>query len=504
MKRILSASETQQVDAYTINTIGIPGAVLMERAALAVTEAVCAYVGVKEETGRFNEILVAVGTGNNGGDGIAAARQLRQRGYAAALYLVGDPEKGSEEFCRQLAIARRLAIPEVSCLEDRYAVVVDGIFGTGLSRKIEGIYAHAVEQLNRLHSYRIAIDIPSGVNATTGQIMGTAFRADRTVTFGFHKIGQLLYPGAEYCGQVECADIGFPAQAAERLEDSLVLYEREDLSRLPARMPRSNKGTYGKALLITGKKNMAGAACLSAEAAYRTGCGLAELVTAEENRCIVQQVVPEAILRTYRNTDEAKEAAEACVETASSVVIGPGIGTSGTARQLLASVLSRARVPVVIDADGLNVLAETAQFREWMDVRACPVIVTPHLKEMSRLCEKPVSEIQNHLLEVAKAYAREYNVIVVLKDAHTVVAEPGGRAYLNVSGNSGMATGGTGDVLAGIIGGFLAQGMDGYEAAKLGVYVHGLAGDAAAEAKGSRGMIAGDLLQYLPQLIRGE
>lgn len=506
MISLLSADEMQQVDAYTMETIGIPSLVLMERAALSVTEVIAGYVK-KAEEGLFcrssEKILVVAGTGNNGGDGIAVARQLKQLGYEVDLYILGNPENGSEGFLRQLSIAGKLEISVVEEIKNQYNVIVDGIFGIGLSRDVEGRYAQVIKQLNEMNGYRIAIDIPSGIDATTGQVMGTAFEADITVTFGYSKIGQILYPGKTYCGQVICSDIGFPKQAAREFQENLVCYTEEDLLRLPQRSSRSNKGTYGKTLIVAGRKNMAGAAYLSAEAAYRMGCGLVQIMTEENNRSIIQKMVPEAVLQTYCDVREAKELLSNELRNASSIVVGPGLGNTEETKELVTVILQQAEIPVLIDADGLNVIGECPDLQELLKKHQASVVITPHLKEMSRLCGKSVKEIANQLIAVAKDYGKEYNVTVVLKDARTVVAEPDGRAYLNVSGNHGMATGGSGDVLSGIIGSLLAQGMEAFEAAKLGTYIHGLAGDKAAEEKGCRSMMAGDILGHIASITSG-
>lgn len=500
MKTILDSKQMQQVDAYTIQQIGIPSMVLMERAALSVTDWIDTYA--RQNLSQLMEcdslnILIVAGMGNNGGDGIAVARQLQQLGYNVHICLAGNPEKGSDGLKEQLAIAQKLEIPFVEKMNDFYAIIVDGIFGIGLARDIEGDYAALIEQLNQSNSYRVAIDIPSGVDASSGHIRGIAFRADATITFGYEKIGQLLYPGAEYCGKVICADIGFPKVAAEEFEEQLVAYTKEDLVRLPKRSAHSNKGTYGKVMLVAGSKNMAGAAYLSATAAYRMGCGLVQLITEEANREIVQQMIPEAVLQTY---DTLKESCDIIIQSLSGssvCIIGPGLGDTEQTEEMLETVLTYGKIPLVLDADGLNVISRCTHLQKQLKQYAAPVIITPHVKEMSRLCQRPVKDVAEQLISVAKDYAKEYNVTVVLKDARTIVAEPGSKAYINVTGNHGMATGGSGDVLSGIIGSLLAQGMEMFEAAKMGAYLHGLYGNEAALKAGCRGMMAGDILEEI-------
>ena len=283
-----------------------------------------------------------------------------------------------------------------------------------------------------------------------------------------------------------------------------IRYTKEDLCRLPKRWPWSNKGSYGKVLLIVGTKNMAGAAYLSATAAYRTGSGLVRIFTCEENREILQSRVPEAIMTTYASDEEALAKLPEALDWATVIGIGPGLGQNARTARLLTAVLQRGSCPLVIDADGINTLAALKQngsVSSEYDSYGAPIILTPHLKEMERLTGKKVAEIQNTLMETARE-AADATHIFVLKDARTIVSDGSAPTYINMSGNNGMATGGSGDVLTGILCGLLAGGLSALEAARLGVYCHGLAGDAAAKEKGYYGMTAGDLLTYLPDIIR--
>ena len=518
MRRVASRKEMQRIDAVSIEEIGIPGLVLMEKAAMAMEEEVCSRFG------KDARIVIVAEKGNNGGDGLALGRLLIARGYGkVTLVEVGGIPKASESYRVQRQILDRLEIPVLDRLPVEEAdVYVDAIFGVGLTRDVAGVQREVIEEMNRRPGYKIALDVPSGLDASSGRILGVGFRADLTITVGLNKIGLLLYPGAEYAGQVLVKDIGFPEKAVEQVGTSAVTYDPEDLSLLPQRNAWSNKGTYGKVLLIAGSKNMAGAAVFGAQAAYRSGAGLVRILTCEENREILQNQVPEAILTTYRvgelegrvhhfeddrrNREMLKEA----IRWASVIGIGPGLGTGRIAEHLLRKLLKLARVPLVIDADGINTLAALlAEDRDGEISRLLAdyeagIILTPHLKEMSRLTGQTVGEIQEDLIATAESIANERHV-VVLKDARTIVSDGTKPVYINVSGNHGMATGGSGDVLTGIICGLLAQMPEGdirlLEAARLGVYCHGLAGDAAAKDLGFRGIMAGDLPTYLSRVI---
>ena len=334
--------------------------------------------------------------------------------------------------------------------------------------------------------------------------MGIALRADLTVTFGWEKTGTALYPGREYAGRVEVADIGFPGQALDAVKeaegtaagDFAVTYGDDDLKRIPRRPAYSNKGTFGKVLIVAGSRNMCGAAYLSALSAYRTGAGLVKLLTVEENRQILQERLPEAIVATYtpdqlmEGRDEFRKMIEAQMEWADVVVLGPGLGNGPYVEYLVEDILTSAFVPVIIDADGLNAIAGHPYLTSYYTEN---IIVTPHLGEMARLTGESVDQIKENLAATALEYAGRYGLTCVLKDAATVTAGRDGNLYINSSGNSAMAKAGSGDVLTGIIAGLIAIGMDEEEAACLGVYLHGRAGDAAASKSGAHSLLASEL-----------
>ncbi len=511
MKNIVNAAQMKAVDDYTIEKIGIPAIVLMERAALAVAAM------VKKHGSKQDKILAVCGTGNNGADGIAAARILKLEGYPVDILLAGDESKSSELARQQLEVARNLGISIYNnILIAEYTIIIDAIFGIGLSRNVSGVYKEIIEDINAGKHTVFAVDIPSGLSADNAKPVGTVIKADYTITFGLNKIGLLLYPGCEYAGLVTVADIGFPQKAVDAVDSQYYIYDTSDLGKLPERKNYSNKGTYGKVLIIAGSVNISGACYFSAKAAYRTGAGLVKVMTAVENRTIIQSQLPEALMYTYDKCsleDPETEKIIKEIEWATVIVIGPGIGVNEISGRLLELVLKYAKVPVIIDADGINLLAlragktgneigtEYNRIEKIASMLPEQTILTPHPKELSVLLDTSIDSITGDLSGTADYCTHNNKIIYVLKDARTIVAHEEKR-YINTSGNNGMATGGTGDVLTGIIAALIAQGLSTPEAATLGVYIHGLAGDKACEVKGSYGLIASDVIDALPQVLK--
>ena len=504
MEYLVTAGEAREIDKYTIEEAGVPSLVLMERAALAVAENAAALAEKTYGTcaGSSAKIIAVCGSGNNGGDGIAAARILYLRGWNASVYLAGNTDKMSGDCRKQLEIARNMKVPVVeNCEVGRGDVIIDAIFGTGLAREVSGKLAEEIEKINRARecgALVCAVDMPSGVNTDTGAVMGTAVRADVTVTFGYRKTGQIFYPGTVLCGRTVCAEIGFSPEGAEKAGVRFVTYGPEDSLRIPERMPDSNKGTYGKVLVIAGCKNMAGAAYLSAKAAYRTGCGLVTIYTAESNRVILQELVPEAVMKTYEDGGSDFPELSELLEAASAVVLGPGLGLSLTSRELVKKVLLISTGKTIIDADALNIISEETDI-----LRECTaeIAVTPHKRELSRLTGTTVSDLEKDFTVKCEEFSRAYGVILAAKDARTVVTGRKGTVYINSTGNSGMSTGGSGDVLTGVIAGLAAMGMELEDAARLGVFIHGEAGDIAADRLGEYSMTSADILDALPEVF---
>ena len=505
MKELLNSSQMKACDKYTIEEIGIPSSVLMERAALSVVQEILKDYLPEEITA-----VIMAGTGNNGGDGIAIGRILREQGAQVRIVTAGNLEKCSEEMKRQMAIAEKMGI-SIKIYDDsltgEYNVIVDALFGIGLSRPVGGIFQSAIQWINQKKIGRkgvsvYAVDIPSGIDADNGELLGCGVLADKTVTFQYGKPGLYMDVGRMYAGKVVIKNIGISSQPIEQgqITPNIFCYESKDIKRLPPRADNGHKGTFGKVLIIAGSKNMAGAAVFSAESAYRTGCGLVEVFTVEENRVIVQEQIPEAVLTTYEDILDSLEKLKYAIEKADVIVLGPGISLSMQAEKLVEYTMANAIKPCVVDADAINILAKHP---EWLEAKKSPCILTPHMKELARLSGKEVSEVKRTYITTAKEIAKHYNCIVAAKDARTIVV--GGQentCYLNLSGCSGMATGGSGDVLTGIIAGLLAQKMSLYEAACLGVYIHGLAGETAQEKLGGYSMTARDLIGNLHNIIR--
>ena len=529
MKLVLNSTEMKAIDEYTIKTLGIPQEVLMERAAFEVVAV------MKQQIKKDDRILVVCGSGNNGGDGIAAGRILYIQGYRVAILLIGEEGKGSEGFQRQLQIAKNLGMQfEHRSNLGEYNIMIDAIFGIGLSRPVTGIYEEIITKINEMKSVVYAIDIPSGISTDTGKVMNIAVRADYTVTFGYHKLGLLFYPGTDYAGTIKIADIGFGSIDQCGIHINTVYYDEEDLSLIPSRSNCGNKGTFGKVLVIAGSKGMSGAAYLSAKAAYRTGAGMVKIVTTEDNRIILQSILPEALFRAYDDSSvdatARKEGIQKDLDWADVIVFGPGIGITQTSSDLLDFVLENRNKPLVIDADGINLLSmkldeqlkninhntveELAGKGE--KIKTTPVnerlgklttllngqiILTPHLKELSQLINKPISDIVNNLVDTAFQCSYNNNLIYAIKDARTIVTREG-QKYINTSGNNGMATAGSGDVLTGMIAALIAQGMNLYDATCLGVYLHGLAGDEASGSKGKYSLMATDIVDHIETVLK--
>lgn len=502
MKYVLTSKEMKECDTKAIKEFGIASLVLMERAALQTAQVIMERFGTDICVG------VIAGTGNNGGDGIAIARILREYGVHVELHMIGDKAKCTEETLRQLDTAIKLEIPlHYGAMEHYvYDVIVDAILGIGLSRVVEGRYKVAIEAINASKAKVVSVDIASGVNADDGSIMGVAVQADITVTYQYRKMGHLLYPGASLAGELICAPIGIPQEALDVKQIGVATYTRDDFV-LPSRRPDGNKGTFGKVLMIAGSRTMGGACQLAALAAFRIGAGMVKVFTAEANRDSLLKKVPEAIIATYEDDglyglkDEELVGLRDSMEWADVVVIGPGLSVSPKAKSILEYVIHENTVPLLMDADALNLLAQDEKLLRYFDYAnvKCQyeTVITPHMAEFARLIKHPVAELKKDVLGCCRRFTNKYNMTVVCKDARTFVCKKQKKIYLNTSGNDGMATAGSGDVLSGIIAGIMAQGVEEFEASVLGTYAHGLAGDIAKEQSSSYYLMAQDIIQAL-------
>ena len=494
MQLWVNAAQMKAADQYTIQKLEVPSLELMEHAAQA-----CVQV-LEDEKVDLSHVCVVCGSGNNGGDGFAIARILQNNRYSVETFCVGNPEHYTEETQEQMHRLQECGgkITYGMPQENSYSVVIDAVFGVGLSRKVEGRYRQVIEQMNRMRGTKFAVDIPSGLSATTGCILGCAFKADYTVTFQLKKIGLELSQGRTMAGRVIVPDIGISTDSICE-DQEIVRTAGKDIYRkmLPDRPEDSNKGTYGRLLVIAGSKGMAGAAYLNAHAAYMTGAGLVRIYTSSDNREILQTLLPEAIVTTYEEYN--KEELLSLFTWADSVCIGSGLGMSRLSEKILKTVIEYVKVPCLIDADGLNLLAENKNYLNQMAERR--FVITPHMKEMSRLTGTPVEELKADRIQILKDFISRYRITCVLKDSRTLIASEEKGIRMNLTGNSAMAKAGSGDVLAGVISGWMVQGKEAEDAAELGTYIHGLSGDLAKFEKGVYSVMARDLIEYISKAL---
>lgn len=518
--RLATNELMREVDRITIEEVGIPGAVLMENAGRAIANAI-----EREFGGRLasRSVLVVSGRGNNGGDGSVIARVLLDLGWRVRCLLLSKLEELKGDAALHFGVLSRLypeavlEAPDQEALEralkaneaSHAALVVDAILGTGIQRPVEGLTKAAIVSVNALGKQVVSVDIASGVNGSTGKVMGEAVRAKKTYPIGLMKLGQALYPGADYQGELEVIDIGFSETTYAKL---IFLYflgcEQAFMGALPKRSAESHKGTYGHVLVLAGSRGKTGAAVMAATAAARVGAGLVTLAIpaseysqASARLLEVMQAPLEAnALGEFAATQANFGALEALLDGKQAVVFGPGVGVSEDTRKLAAFLFLHAQVPVVVDADGLNLIAQDPALL--IEGKRPPVLVlTPHPGEMARLTGQSTKAVQNDRAGTAKAYAGRHGVFLVLKGAKTITACPEGPVWVNASGCPAMASGGMGDVLSGMLGGLLAQGLSPYTAIPFGVFVHGAAGERMAAIKGTYGLLAGDLLGSLPSIL---
>jgi NAD(P)H-hydrate epimerase len=504
---VCTAAQMRALDQWTI-AHGTPGHVLMERAGKG------AAAVVRRRWKRCRTVIVC-GRGNNGGDGFVVARHLRRAGFPVEVFLAGPASAVRGDAARMLAAWRRAGgrvreCADASALDPlraslvRAALVVDALLGTGLNAPVEGLHAAIIDAVNASAAQILAIDVASGLSSDNGRPLGTAVRATVTATFGHAKVGQVLYPGLEHTGELEIVDIGLRRDAVDTVGATVHVLEPRTVGALLPRRPRNaHKGTFGHVLVIAGSRGKTGAALLATEGAGRAGAGLVTTASAAILQPTLEGHVREAMTAALPDGRDGTAALGDGVallrllEGRDAVVCGPGLGVNPDTRTLVATIVRTARAPLVLDADGLNCVAGTGVLRE----RLGPTVLTPHPGEMGRLLEVTTAEVQADRLRVARQLATRDQVVVVLKGARTVVVAPDGRAAIVPTGNPGMASGGTGDVLAGVVGGLLAQGLDAFDAACLGAFAHGLAGDRVALRQGEVGLLARDLLDELPAAL---
>ena len=517
MRYAVTSNEMKKYDRNTSERFGVMQEILMERASLGVADEIEKYISSKG-TGRRYTVLILAGVGNNGGDGVCTARLLRQRGIRVKLVMVGDMTKCSDLCLKQLKIAGNYGIvPDTfSNIRDNkspaeWDIIVDAIFGIGLSRNVTGSYADVIEYVNDCKEERkedlfvISIDIPSGISADDGGICAHSVIADETVTFNCVKLGHILYPGCERTGKLVVHDAGITEESFCGVSPEYFYYDEEPKDLLPDRRKDSNKGTNGKVLIIAGSKDVSGACTLCAGACLKSGAGMVKVFTASENEEVVKTLVPEALIETYEDYEPVAEKLGAAMSWSTAAVIGPGIGMSGKGSELLRIVLLRYDKDLIVDADALNLISEDAELRRLASEysrNGKKMILTPHLAEFARLIKRDVKECKNNILFYPKELAKELHCTVICKDAKTVVGDSNEKKiYINISGNDGMATAGSGDVLAGVLGAFICTGLSAFECACVGTYIHGYAGDRAAEHHGKRSMVASDIVEELENIL---
>ncbi len=490
--------------------MGVPGWELMESAGSSVVEAINEHFG--DISGRV--VTIICGKGNNGGDGFVVARYLHEKDVRVELFLLGDKEtiKGDARVNMERAEKKGIFVKEILGTDDLSinrdsALIIDAIFGTGFNGDIKPPLDHIIQLINDHSAPVVAVDSPSGLDCASPKVADYTVFADLTVTFGLPKVGQTIYPGKDFCGLLLVADIGFPPEAIDEEEiDLSYLMEDEAAAMLPRRAPDSHKGDFGKLFVLAGSEGFTGAAAMSSDSGLRSGAGLVILGCPSGLNDILELKLTEVMTKPLPQVRNRRCLAlrglgeiRGMIKWADAVAVGPGIGTYHETRDLIFRLISKLDKPAVFDADALNLLAKNM---DYLKNHSAPLVISPHPGEMSRLTGKTIEQIQKHRIEMALEFADEYNLVCVLKGAPSVIAAPSGQAWINSTGNEGMATAGSGDVLTGLIGGFLAQGMMDFDAAVLGCYVHGAAGDLAYESLGSHGMIAGDILRMVPLALR--
>jgi ADP-dependent NAD(P)H-hydrate dehydratase / NAD(P)H-hydrate epimerase len=509
---VVTAEQMREIDRLTIERYGVPSLTLMERAGEAVAQSILERFARNAKKG----VLIVAGKGNNGGDGLVVARLLKKKRIPCEVALLARPEELSTDATHNLRAYLKLKgkVSEISAERldllsariGKNALIVDAILGTGIKSEVRGVFADVITLINAAGLPVIAVDIPSGLDTDKGDPLGVAIQAEMTVVLGFPKLGEVIYPGVKYSGEIAVADIGLDQRAVAEVAPQAEVLERETIRWLvPRRDPDSHKGSYGHLLVVAGSRGKTGAAILSSRAAMRSGAGLATLAAPRGLNSIFAGALVEVMTEPLR--DNAAEEIEPLsddewrrlLERKDALLFGPGIGISHATQNILRWLLRNLAMPWVIDADGLNNLVlEIDRLRH----ARVPPVLTPHPGEMARLTGKSTTEVNADRVGIARSFAIEHRCHLVLKGARTVIATPDGKIFINPTGNPGMASAGTGDVLAGILTALLGQGLGPEDAMKLGVYLHGFVGDTAAETKGSVGLIASDIIEGLPSGLR--
>lgn len=512
MTKIVTAAQMQALDRRTIGEAHVPGTTLMERAGAGVV--VC----LQQQMGslRGKTVTILCGKGNNGGDGFVVARLLHKQ-HAQVQVLMLAPGKdlsrdAATKYRLLLRAAGKTVVKSFSSVGQAQAilhdsdVIIDALLGTGLAASVTGQYATAIDSINQAGRLTLAVDLPSGIHADTGTVLGHAVKADLTVTFGLPKLGLFQNQGIDHAGRVEIVDIGIPPAYVDSVESTVQLITASFVkTALPARRLSSHKGTFGHAGIIAGSVGKTGAAAMSAQAALRIGTGLVTVATPAsvndvlETKLLEAMTIPMPDTKARTLSRNSLDRLNAFIAARTAVAIGPGLSTHPETVELVQALVRSLDRPSVLDADALNALAGRASLLTECTI---PPILTPHPGEMARLAtESSAQSVNADRIGTATRFARERGCYVVLKGARTVIARPDGLVAICPTGNPGMATAGTGDVLTGMIVGLLAQGLASWEAACTATYLHGLAGDLAAEAMGQASLLAGDVIDHIPYAL---
>ncbi len=511
--KILTAAQMRRMDSHAIEGLGIIGPVLMENAGLGIVRAILE---------RFPEIqaenvVIVAGKGNNGGDGFVAARHLFNRGARPLILLIGAKKDVKGDAALNLTMADRMGIeireitsPELWVKSRRKlkeaTLLVDAVFGTGLTKPAGGLFAKVIEDINRSPAFCAAVDIPSGLSSDTFEPIGPCVRADLTVTMAAPKVAHMFMPSEELCGELAVADISMPPFMFEDPDLKLEMVEERDIAPCFKKRRRdSHKGTFGHLLIVAGSRGKTGAAGMAAKAALKTGAGLVTVATPKSCLPLVARSMAELMTEPLPETEEGTPAASASehirklLKGKDALMMGPGISAHPETAEMMLDMLPEIKVPAVIDADGLNIIAERPEVLKSLTQ---PAVLTPHPGEFARLCGESTRNVVREKLSLVPEFAREFNVYLVLKGHRTLTACPDGRIFVNPTGNPGMATGGSGDVLSGMLGSMIMQGPDFLKSVLAAVYVHGLSGDLAAERYGERGLVAGNIITLLPAAVK--
>lgn len=509
---IVTASEMKDIDKQTIDKYGISPSILMENAGSNTVSAIINEIGSVS----FKKIYVFCGDGNNGGDGFVIARHLKSEGAYVRIAFCGDEKKLSNESMTNLKAAKNYGVDVffVSSLNDiekitddilSADIIIDALIGTGLKSQVKEQTAKIIMFINNIGKYTVSVDVPSGLDSDTGNIMGIAVYANLTITFGLPKIGLTIYPGLQHVGKLIVADINFPPQLLAIPRKNILITPEIIPPLLPYRHPNANKGHFGPILIIGGSRGMSGAVTLTAKAALKTGAGIVTVAVPDKLHDSIKSSSDETIVAPLKETEDGFISSDnykrilELSEKAKVVVLGPGLGRKKETQSLVLKLVQELDKPLIIDADGINAVSEDKKHLK--NIKK-DVIITPHLGEMSRLTGIAIEEIIKDKIKVIKDFIKEYKINVLLKDGRSIFGDVDENIYINTTGNSGMATPGAGDVLSGVIAAFAAHDMSLQRAAIVGNYLHGLAGDLLLNEMSEEGIIAGDIINKIPVAIK--